>query len=349
MYKYLLLSLTFCLLMHSQLNAQTQMLWSKNPGFDANDFNQNQYECPIWTDYSSFFNLDEVKLSNEWAGVHNPLVKDFNNDGYCDVFFSFFTSEQENIPFKLFIYNPIKGVLEEKSHLIDDNVGQSFSRKSVAADFNNDGVLDIVVVSHPEIYEMDYSYLDIVLSTSNGWEQITLSNPRVSLGEGYYHGIAVGDVDNDNDYDFVIANAHAEDGMRTYLNDGSGNFSVIQSVAPTGQMLINEAFTNELSDINDDGILDLFFWGHNARIAFGNGDGTFVSPFQELDYGNTNFFYDFDILDIDNDNDKDLVLLENDENNPGDIKWSIIFLLNEGIDEDGKVIFNVPLTASFFS
>lgn len=324
-YFKLILIITTAFLITKDVFPQTQLLWS-NSTFEENNFNQNQYECPIWVTYDDLFDA--------YPGVHSTIIRDFNNDGYCDVFFSFFGEENEKIPFMLLFYNPINGKLEDNSNLISNNVGQSFNRKSVSADFNSDGVLDFINVSHPEKIEKDTSYLDIVLSNQTGWEQFTLSTPTRFNGEGYHHGVSVGDIDNDGDIDFVVAQWHNSDGMISYLNDGAGNFTTTLSLISTPSGISKESFTVELEDINNDGCLDLIYWGIGSRIAYGNCDGTFEN-IQELDFGSFGYFMDFDFTDFDNDGDKDLIITETAYNG-----WGFIFLENLGVDGDGKVIFN---------
>ncbi len=324
------------------IHSQTQMLWSKH-SFEENNFNQNQYQCPIWVTYDDLFNV--------YPGIHSVIIRDINNDGYCDVFFSFFGwadnngGENEKIPFMLLFYNPISGELEDNSNLISNNVGQTFNRKSVSADFNGDGVLDFINVSHPEKVDKDLSYLDIVLSNQSGWEQFNLSTVNRSNDEGYYHGVSVGDIDNDNDIDFVVAQWHNSDGMVSYLNDGDGNFTTTLSLVdiPPGLDGINkQSFTVELEDINNDGCLDLIYWGIGSRITYGNCDGTFDNVqvinssniVEELTFGNFGYFMDYDFIDFDNDGDKDLIITETNNG------WGFIFLENKGVDGDGKVMFN---------
>ena len=322
------------------------MLWSK-PSFEENNFNQNQYQCPIWVTYDDLFNV--------YPGIHSVIIRDINNDGYCDVFFSFFGwsdnngGENEKIPFMLLFYNPISGELEDNSNLISNNVGQTFNRKSVSADFNGDGVLDFINVSHPEKVDKDLSHLDIVLSNQSGWEQFNLSTVNRSNDEGYYHGVSVGDIDNDNDIDFVVAQWHNSDGMVSYLNDGDGNFTTTLSIPNTPPWTDNQSFTVELEDINNDGCLDLIYWGDGSGIAYGNCDGTFGNTqelnlskdrteelqSEELIFGSFGYFMDYDFTDFDNDGDKDLIITETNYDD-----WGFLFLENTGIDEDGKVIFN---------
>lgn len=328
--------------LYQSIYSQTQMLWSKSTS-EENNFNQNQYECPIWLPNSEFFDYWETKLSNDWMGTHSVISKDFNNDGYCDVFIAFFTSEQEKVPFKLFLYNPLLGELEDNSSLIMNNIGQSFNRKSVSADFNGDGILDIVCVSHPENELMELSYLDIVMSNQTGWEQTTISTPSRFKNEGYHHGVTVGDIDNDGDIDFVVSQMHNENGMISYLNNGKGEFTTIFSILNDDPQISKSSDTVELFDINNDGCLDLIYHTNGdgerngSRIAYGNCDGTFGDVFQNLNFGlfNNNYM-DFDFVDFDKDGDNDLIVIETDYFSG----WQLIFLENDGFDSNGKIIYN---------
>ena len=109
-------------------------------------------------------NIENIKKSNSWVGITIPLVNDFNNDGFQDLFVSFMSSENESVPFKLFLYDALEKKLVDKSSLIIDNIGQPFSRRAMCADLNGDKILDFVCVSHPESGNNDLSYFDIVLS-----------------------------------------------------------------------------------------------------------------------------------------------------------------------------------------
>ncbi|MEC8679921.1 MAG: FG-GAP-like repeat-containing protein [Bacteroidota bacterium] len=336
-----------CLLFPFISFSQTEMLWSVPKNLENN---LSQYECPLWGTYYSDFIKEEDKLSNEWMGIHSWVVKDINNDGYCDLFFGFFTSEQEPVPFKLYLYDANEGKLVNSSHLISNNIGQSFNRKSVAADFNGDGLLDFINVSHPERPDLDTSYLDFVYSKDGKWIQETLSKPSRSDGtneSGYYHGVAVGDVDSDGDNDFVVSMwSNQNIGMQTYLNDGNGNFNNFSSIK---DIKTNMSFSNELFDVNGDGCIDMVYgddiplppsiYAPNLLVAYGNCDGTFgpkmtdLSSFQYFDENSTG--YDFDLVDLDNDNDNDLVIIEVTNG-----AWQLLFLENIGNDSNGQTIFN---------
>ncbi len=59
----------------------------------------------LWSNYSYWFNDKEIAPLNDYSMGHSYLTKDFNNDGFTDLFISFFSSEDQFVPFKLFLYN----------------------------------------------------------------------------------------------------------------------------------------------------------------------------------------------------------------------------------------------------
>ena len=137
----------------------------------STDFNLNQYLNPIWSNMGMLFSLESMKKTNTWIGITTTLVNDFNNDGFQDLFISFMGSENESLPFKLFLYDINEKKLVDKSDFILDNIGQSFNRKAMCADLNGDKILDFICVSHPEANNMDLSYFDVVMSEGQKWKQ----------------------------------------------------------------------------------------------------------------------------------------------------------------------------------
>ena len=266
-----------------------------------------------------FFDTDDFIGSNDWVALKGYLVNDFNNDGYLDAFFYFISTEKEDIlPFKLYLFNPNTFRFEDSSDKIQNNIGQPFARKGVVADLNNDGFLDFILVSHPEFNYSDLSHLDVLLSNGiDSWTQKRLSIVKRSTGEGYYHGLGVEDVDNDGDIDFVISNWQNNEGIKTYLNDGSGEFQVINSILVNSTSNISmekNSFTNELLYINNDNCVDLIYWGNNTYVKLGNCDGTFgpntLTGLEQYDDS-----WDYKNVDLNDDGINELIIFNNDQQN----------------------------------
>jgi len=342
----LLLIITF---LANSIFAQESLLWL-TPKSSPTNFNNNQYECPLWKDKNDLVDLEQLKGNNQWIGLQSIIVRDINGDGYCDIFSGFSSSEEEKIPFLLFLYDIESGIFEDNSELIENNIGQKTSRKIVSADFNSDGILDFVAASHPEKINEEFSYLDVVISNSFGWTQETLYAPSRFRQEGYFHGVSVGDVDNDGDIDIVVANFHDSEGQFTLLNDGQANFERTYSINNSELTGEKEAFTNELFDIDSDGCLDLIYAAVNnrnsiAKIVYGTCDGHFGDRFQMIEkisryepvfigpaYETP---MDYNFHDIDNDGFSDLIILLTNYSN-----WRLVFFKNIGNDSEGKVIFS---------
>ena len=301
-------------------NTPTFFLPDVNSFVDENNLNLSQVKQPLWIQTNLLYNEQNVIADNDWVVPSDFLVDDFNNDGFNDIFFSYITgAERSKVPFTLMLYDDSSKSMVDKSSLIQNNIGQAFARKTVSADFNSDGVKDFVSASHPELPSKEFSYLDIVISNGNGWEQITLSKQSrftsVYEDSGYYHGVDVGDVDDDGDVDIVVAMiANPEKGVSLWRNDGQGNFKeenkIIKLKSGADLDKENSSFVVDLLDFNSDGCLDLVYsWGPTL-IKTGNCDGTFGPEFLEFEVGAHGGALAYD---LDNDNDNDLIFRKQNE------------------------------------
>ena len=334
-----------------EANAQTNIIGSAHtiPVSGINSVHQTQSDCILSGFMDNFYDEASLKGQNDGVGVHTWLTTDFTNDDYCDLFLSFFTmGEVHQVPSVLLVFDEETGLFVDESHRIENNVGQSFNRKSMAADLNGDGVKDIVMVSHPEKPEKILSYLDLIMSDGiGGWHQQTRligsrDYPNSGDRPGYWHGVALGDVDNDGDIDIYVANWRTTDDVSFILeNDGSGDFTerdaFDEEMKSDPQRLFRMShFTSELADLNGDGFIDLLASPGNT-IIYGDGSGVFKYVLrQDIPSGswlNPNFLIlDYDIADLDNDNDDDIILLLSDY-----INWQFAFLINNGIGANGFV------------
>jgi len=187
---------------------------------------------------SGFVQVQDGVLPREGAGAETSAWVDIDNDKLLDVFLSKSTGH-------LFRQSPagtfVRSVLGAPG--LDWGVG--------AADFDNDGFVDLVVRSTDP-------RKSVWLNNRMGGFAALSNN---SVATSATSSIAAADFDNDGDSDFFVSRG------RLYRNDGNGIFTPITtgSLAQQGSNGTEAAW----GDYDNDGDLDLFL----ARI-----DGNFQQP-----------------------------------------------------------------------
>ena len=226
---------------------------------EAKDFSSRQVERnrDVFNYHSFSEGTTDVNGSEiGWTLPMRSLTHDFDGDAYCDLFYTHASDELHgDLPAELYLFNPITGRLEDKTHLLLENEGQRQARWVSAADLNGDAVPDMISAQFPEWNWNDFGRVDIWLSNPDStWTQRNLVlSSRNSSGDphlgiptsGGHHGQAVGDVDNDGDLDILVANAPGPAGAENFggsilnasgafllTNDGSGHFTIEQPFTP---------------------------------------------------------------------------------------------------------------------
>ena len=207
----------------------------------------------------------------------------------------------------LFLQQSDGTYLDQSTLFIDQrkSPGQSLSRQNLVADFNNDGRPDLFIADHG--YGTHKGFRDsYFLSQKDGtWlesSQTHLSHPNYRI---FDHGAAVGDIDNDGDFDLVLTELKNQ--LTCWKNDGSGRMK--KSKCGT----VN-AFAIELADMDQDGDLDLVHAGHEfggstpTGIVYNNGRGVFGSPKRLPQMKLWGTVPELSIWDLDGDGDNDIVL-----------------------------------------
>jgi hypothetical protein len=220
--------------------------------------------------------------STEWAG--NSLVAevgDFNGDGKTDVLAYDFTDAASSgfadIDFGI---SDGKGNFDFTVAMPGTQVGQNqiVSVVTPAADFNNDGLSDVVFATQ--------NGLIVALANPDG----TLQTPvpvtfPVPVGCTPINYLDAADVNNDGFMDMVAGyaqnpnckgSANTPTGYFVFLGDGTGHFNV------TFTQFGGALYFSKLIDFNADGKLDLaiadlngFKGQYNFYVIPGGGDGTF--------------------------------------------------------------------------
>jgi hypothetical protein len=201
----------------------------------------------------------ELSGSGPGGGPGGVILADFNGDGYLDLAAS--TNEGG-----LETYTGVNVYLGNGDGTFQ--AGKSFGAgvfptDIFAADFNNDGKVDIAVVNYID------GAVGILLGSGDGTFQ-----PQVDYGSvsGAVSG-AVADLDGDGNLDFVITNRYGNN-VAVLLGNGDGTFKAQQTYTtadgPWGVVA---------GDLDGDGVPDLVVTaGYGETVLIGNGDGSFKAP-----------------------------------------------------------------------
>ena len=134
----------------------------------------------------------------------------------------------------------------------------------VGGDFNNDGKLDIIVASGPNVY--------VLLGNGNG----TFGTARGSVGpsNSVITGIHTADINGDGTLDLIINGKRGTTGLvATMLGNGDGSFQAPVETDFSGAVSSSVV----VGDFNNDGILDVALVSAGyVKTLLGNGNGTFT-------------------------------------------------------------------------
>lgn len=195
----------------------------------------------------------------EFPRIYGGQASDLNRDGWVDL-----AIVCENAADIRVYPNLADGSGDFGPRLIPSATTDALPSPNVAADFNNDGLIDIATGNY------DGHDVTIVLGTGDGH---FTGRTDIPLG-GESRGIAAFDFDGDGDQD-IVCSVPGMSRVALMTNNGTGGFASPVFIEGGG----NAEYGLCAADMNNDGILDLVVGNRDSStitVMRGNGNGTFT-------------------------------------------------------------------------
>ncbi|MBQ4821463.1 VCBS repeat-containing protein [Aquimarina sp. MMG016] len=296
-------------------NASSQQHFIKIPSSTSN----LHFKNIILDTISTKSNLFDFDFFYNGAGVG---IEDINNDGLKDIFFC-----GNQVPNKLYI-NKGNLIFEDISATANINTNKNWSNGVTFADVNNDGWMDIYISQGGPKDENSRNNLLLInqkdLTFKEKASEYGLDDAGISTQSAFF------DFDKDGDLDCIVMNESEYYGLdpNTFYNilkdESKRNKSSSNLYQNTNGRFVNITKKAGLlqpsfglglciSDINNDGWLDIYiandYYVPDA-LYINNKNNTFTDQIKE--YTNHVSFYGMgvDIADINNDNLKDIFVLD---------------------------------------
>jgi hypothetical protein len=298
------------------------------------NYNQTSYKLrsnPLWIDlYSIPKSNNRPTLESDGTYVWYDTtgnIADFNNDGYYDILFAPYGSDEieTHYPVEIYLNDGTNKNFIHNKDLIANNIGPVVARKSIIGDYNNDGVPDVFFADTSIHNNFPGGSPSIILSKGEKFEFSTFDLPK-----RFYHTASSGDFDNDGDIDIYVG---AINGGSQYssmvetsfllVNQGKGSFEIKSNFILNYKTPTDSPVASEFYDLNKDGYLDLLIGANSGdyfRIYWGNGMNYDFKNSTKITTSDFGPVYDFAFYDLDNDNSDEIIVFLS---NPGNSKIEI--------------------------
>lgn len=182
------------------------------------------------------------------------------------------------LPSTVHFYNQVNGRWVANTNAVFDATnsvpGCQHPRKVIAADYNQDGVIDFAIACHGwDAPPFAGERSRVLLSQPSGKYRLDYLSPTVE----FQHGGASADIDGDGYPDLIMTAKH---GVNVFINDRTGHFQKSSELTIPQQ---RRAFHIELLDLNSDGKFDYVAGSHEwqdaTRIIVNPGNNNFSGSF----------------------------------------------------------------------
>lgn len=287
-----------------------------------NDGLPDVYMAGNWVDDRIFLNKGNLQFEDisertgiqEYPGYSTGVtMADVNGDGWLDIYVcrDWFKEEGRKQD-RLFINNGDLTFTESSAEY--GLVFDAFSTSANFFDADNDGDLDLYVVTHPDDWN-DKQKLKYFVKVENGQNQsdfffrneggkfVDASREAGINNHGYGLSVTTGDINNDGWMDLYVANDFVMYDF-LYLNDGDGTFTDVTK----DEIKRNSHFAMgaDVVDINNDGLLDIYTVDMDLEDNYTVKTFTFVTRkemLEAMENGGYHTQYVGNVLQLNNGND----------------------------------------------
>ncbi|MEQ9353698.1 MAG: FG-GAP-like repeat-containing protein [Vicingaceae bacterium] len=233
-------------------------------------------------------------------GARDVHVVDLDFDGYADILFGQFDDGGRVAWYK----NNGNGTFASKQEIAP--TGEAIGSEDVnVGDLNSDGYLDVIAVANSGGV---FWYQNNKDGTFSSVKEIDNATNVPSAKK-----VVVEDLDNDGNLDLIVS-SQLPGQVFWYKNDGNGNFSTQNEIAPS--TAFNLVWGIAVADFNSDGLKDIIVSENNTpnrTLLFKNlGSDNFDSGTEITQ--NPMQITDFDAIDLDGDGDFDIVAASPNDN-----------------------------------
>ncbi|WP_425391799.1 FG-GAP-like repeat-containing protein [Ekhidna sp.] len=271
-------------------------------------------------------NVDESQSYNGWrtfdnyfvgAGSFSLIAGDFDNDGQKEVALIDYSSGSYSFQtIEVFDDGRTSGLQLDQDISLKASGGGGYMdgygrfTDIAIADFDGDGYDDLLVITQQDGPDPG---TDAIFpgTESSGFDTSNMSSLTTDADNGL-NKVEVGDLNGDGDPDIAFMRSNGFSVViDVMLNDGSGGFTSDQTLDVGGQASTAD-FDMKLGDMDGDGVLDIVASATDSNqdysLKIWNNDGE--GNFSDLQTISDISGYEFELMDIDGDDDLDVIVRE---------------------------------------